>query len=179
MKRRPKMSDNELNVWFNNQKIEDEKGCWNWTGVINSGYGQVSIKAKRILVHRYSLQLYLGRPVPKNLEVRHMCHNTTCFNPLHLKEGTHSQNMKDMVEAGRQAKGVFLSARLIGIKRNSAQGEKNGRAKLTNNQVLEIRSLFDTKNNCELAKMFNVTKTTISYIRSGKSWKNTIEKTMI
>lgn len=171
MKRRPKMSDEELNVWFINQKIEDENGCWNWTGVINGGYGQVNIKAKRTLVHRYSLQLYIGRPISQSLEVRHMCHNTKCFNPLHLKEGTHSENMRDMVEAGRQAKGLFLSSKLIGIKRNSAHGEKNGRAKLSNVQVLEIRSLFSTKNDSELAKMFNVTKTTISYIRSGKSWK--------
>jgi len=171
MKRRPKMTDEELNIWFNNQKIEDENDCWNWSGVINHGYGRVSIKAKRVLVHRYSLQLYLGRPIPQNLEVRHMCHNTKCFNPLHLKEGTHSENMRDMVEAGRQAKGLFLSTKLIGIKRNSARGEKNGRAKLNSIQVLELRSLLPTKKDSELAKMFNVTKTTISYIRLGKTWK--------
>jgi hypothetical protein len=172
MPRRPKMSDDELNIWFLNQKTQDENGCWNWTGVINSGYGQVNIKAKRFLVHRYSLQLHLGRPVPKNLEVRHMCHNTKCFNPLHLKEGTHSENMKDMVQAGRQAKGLFLSTMLTGIKRNSASGERNGKAKLNTNQVLEIKKLLNTNTIKEISKMFNVSKPTISNIRDAKTWKN-------
>jgi hypothetical protein len=173
MPRRPNMTDEELNIWFLNQKVEDENGCWNWTGVLNGGYGHLSIKAKRILAHRYSLQLHLKRPIPKNMEVRHMCHNTKCFNPEHLKEGTHAENMNDMVQAGRQAKGLFLSVSLTGIKRDSAKGERNNKAKLTTSQVLEIISLkTSTQSSRDVGKLYSVSGTTISYIWSGKSWKH-------
>jgi len=167
------MTDEELNVWFLNQKIEDNNGCWNWTGVVNGGYGHLSIKANRILAHRYSLQLHLKRPIPKNMEVRHMCHNTKCFNPEHLKEGTHAENMNDMVQAGRQAKGASLSAVLLGIKRDSAKGERNNKAKLTSAQVLEIRALKDnTQTLGDVSKIYGVSDVTISSIWAGKTWKH-------
>ena len=173
MPRRPNMNDEELNTWFLNQKVEDDNGCWNWTGVLNGGYGHLSIKAKRILAHRYSLQLHLKRPIPKNMEVRHMCHNTKCFNPAHLKEGTHAENMNDMVQAGRQARGLFLSSTLTGIKRNSAKGERNCKAKLTPAQVLEIRSLKTTTQSLRnVGKTYGVNGVTISNIWAGKTWKH-------
>jgi hypothetical protein len=173
MPRRPNMTDEELNIWFLNQKLEDENGCWNWTGVINSGYGQVSIKGCRILCHRYSLQLFLKRPIAKNIEVRHMCHNSKCFNPTHLKEGTHAENMNDMVQAGRQARGIYLSSILKTIKRDSAKGERNNKAKLTSTQVLEIRALTtSTQSSRDIGKIYGVSGTTISMIQSGKLWKH-------
>ena len=167
------MNDEALNTWFLNQKVEDDNGCWNWTGVLNGGYGHVSIKANRILAHRYSLQLHLKRPIPKDIEVRHMCHNPRCFNPEHLVEGTHAENMKDMVEAGRQAKGAKLSAALLGIKRDSAKGERNCKAKLSSAQVLEIRALkTTTQSTRDIGKIYGVSGTAIGSILNGKTWKH-------
>jgi hypothetical protein len=170
MPRRPTMSDEELHKWFFSQKRICDNGCWEWTGVINCNYGQLSVKGKRILTHRYSLQLHLGREIPKGTEVRHMCHNTTCFNPEHLKEGTHSENMNDMVLASRQAKGNELSQKLKGIQHINGRGEKNGRSKLTEHDVLQIRN--DTlKSNRDLAKDYGVSDTQIMRIRNRTTWK--------
>lgn len=170
MPRRPTMSDEELHKWFLSQKRICENGCWEWMGVINSGYGQLSVKGKRILAHRFSLQLHLNRPIPKDIEVRHMCHNSICFNPEHLEEGTHRQNMEDMVNASRQAKGEALSNKLKGIVHINGRGEKNGRSKLTERQVLDIRT-NTTKSNSMLSKEYGVSDTQIMRIRDGKTWK--------
>jgi DNA-binding transcriptional regulator YiaG len=163
-KKRKNMTDEELEKWFFEQKTITETGCWEWTGVrIKNGYGMLSVKRIRYLAHRYSLQLFLKRPIIDKLEVRHMCHNPPCINPLHLKEGTHSENMSDMVNANRQAQGEYLSQRLTGIKHTNAAGVKNHKSKLTIEQITEIRSLtIKTK---DIAKLFNVSANTIRRVK--------------
>ena len=51
-------------------------------------------------------------------------------------------------------------------------GEKNPKAKLTEEEVKEIKRLRREKNlsQSELAKIFGVTGCNISYILSGKTW---------
>jgi predicted DNA-binding protein YlxM (UPF0122 family) len=53
-------------------------------------------------------------------------------------------------------------------------GEKNGSAKLTNNQVLEIYELVwnSTLSYGEIAKKFNVTTVCIGSIKHGKTWNS-------
>jgi len=173
MPRRPNMNDEELREWFFNHKTVSDNGCWEWNGVkIKDGYGMLSVKGKRFLVHRYAMILHLGRDIEDKTEIRHMCHNTSCFNPDHLREGTHQQNMTDMVIAGRQAKGEHLKIKTRGIPHLSSRGEGNGRSKMTNDQVLEIRRLSETLSHREIAKQFNVSKTTITAIICRRTWKN-------
>ena len=54
------------------------------------------------------------------------------------------------------------------------KGEKNGRAKLNNEKVLEIIKLIQSKKYSlvEIAKMYNVTPTSISAIKNKKTWKH-------
>lgn len=170
MTRRPKMNDIELEEWFFNQK-QIENGCWLWTGVrIKGGYGILSVKGQRVLSHRFSLSLHLKRPIQFGLEVRHMCHTTSCINPDHLEEGTHTQNMNDMVVANRQAAGKRLSEALLGREHVNGCGEKNGRAVLTSNQVHEIRKSGSSSG--DLAKQYGVSKPTILRIINRKTWKH-------
>lgn len=169
MPRRPNMNDEELVIWFYNQKNITESGCWEWTGVLNGGYGQLSVRGKRILAHRFSLQTFLKRLIPSTLEVRHMCNNPKCINPEHLKEGTHSENMNDMVMSNRQARGKSLSDKLIGIPHPKTAGSKNGRAKLSEEDVLSIRN---SNESCRsLSKQHCVSTTHIRRIQSNVSWK--------
>lgn len=171
MPRRPNMNEEELIKWFYQQKRVTDSGCWEWTKCITGGYGRVSIFGRRILVHRYSLEVYLNRPIPRHLEVRHMCHNPICYNPEHLQEGTHYQNMRDMVESNRQSKGEKLSARLKGIKHVKAAGAENSNSKLTEEQVLEILAHKGIPRCREyLAKVYNVSIRQIERIQNGKSW---------
>jgi len=170
MPRRPKMNDAELEEWFFSQK-RIENGCWLWTGVqIKDGYGTLSVKGQRVLSHRFSLSLHLKRPITLGLEVRHICHNPLCFNPDHLEEGTHVENMNDMIIAKRQAAGKRLSEVLVGKEHINGRGEKNGRSVLTSNQVLEIRKSVSSIG--DLTKQYGVSKTTIRAILSRKIWKH-------
>lgn len=173
MPRRPNMNDVELREWFFNNKTISDNGCWEWNGVrLKDGYGMLSVKGKRFLVHRYSLILHLGREIEAKKEVRHICHNPSCFNPEHLEEGSHQQNMTDMVVANRQAKGDKLKSRVTGIPHIPSRGEGNGRAKLTNAQVLEIRSLSERLSHRDIADRFKVSKTTITAIIRRRTWTN-------
>lgn len=67
-------------------------GCWRWTGVPGShGYGTISINAKTRLAHRVSYELWVG-PIPKGMQVDHLCRNKRCVNPLHMEVVTHRVN---------------------------------------------------------------------------------------
>ena len=129
--------------------------CWIWNGSIGSdGYGNLKINQKSVKAHRYA---YLEKgPLHPELIVRHTCHNKKCVNPNHLKQGTHLDNMKDMVLAKRSRVGI-----------------KNNLVKLTEKEVFEIRSMIKTglKDHI-IAESFCVGRTTIRDIRRRKTWKH-------
>lgn len=52
----------------------------------------------------------------------------------------------------------------------SACGERNGRSKLTQEEVNEIR-LDNELNQYQLASKYNVSQSTINRIKSNKGWK--------
>jgi hypothetical protein len=175
MPRRPNMNNDELKIWFYNQKNITETGCWNWLGgKIKNGYGMTSVNGKRYLTHRYSLELFNNEPIDKNLEVRHMCHNPSCYNPNHLKTGTHNDNMKDMVNAGRQSKGLSLSLKLKNIERKKLLGENNLKSKISEKEVREICILKDFISPLELSEIYSISKTHIHRIQSRKFWKHVV-----
>lgn len=75
-------------------------GCWEWQGAQRGGYGRLSyqfgprlnIGAKRMVsAHWVSYDLLVG-PVPKGLELDHLCRNRICVNPGHLEPVTHREN---------------------------------------------------------------------------------------
>lgn len=51
-------------------------------------------------------------------------------------------------------------------------GEANGRARLTIEQVIEIRSLKGKASQRQLAREFDVARTTIQLIHQGKNWRS-------
>lgn len=144
----------EERFWHYVDKKMDHE-CWNWTGArLKGGYGQIGINNKIIQVHRFSWELHFGE-IPKNLCVLHKCNNPSCVNPNHLYLGTNKDNSEYMVECNRQAK-----------------GENNGRSKLTESQVKEIRNLKGQLSIRKIAKIFNVDNTTISEIHRNQIWKH-------
>ena len=82
--------------------IENLLDCWVWTGgTVGRGYGYLSRGGpKLILAHRYVWEITYG-PIPDGLCILHKCDNPPCVNPTHLYIGTHSDNMRDMIERGR------------------------------------------------------------------------------
>lgn len=70
-----------------------ESGCWEWTGTrISSGYGQFSVRSKRVLAHRWAYAHYIG-PIPEGLSLDHLCRNRACCNPQHVEPVTHRENV--------------------------------------------------------------------------------------
>jgi hypothetical protein len=135
-------------------------GCWLWTGnKQHQGYGRTRIDnnpngAKR-LVHRISLELHLGRPIADDMMVAHapvVCHNRLCVNPAHLREATAFENAFDRE-----------------LDETVARGEKGGKTKLTEGQVIAIKA--DARVQRIIAKQYNVSQSTISLIKQNKNWK--------
>lgn len=132
-------------------------GCWIWTGSYNNGgYGRTKYKQQADLAHRLFYELYVG-PIPYGLLIRHRCDNRQCVNPYHLLPGTYQDNVNDMVERARQAKGEAVSTN-----------------KLTEQEAKEIidlltHGIFTHK---KIANLYNVHKSAIHHIAGGRSWKH-------
>lgn len=57
---------------------------------------------------------------------------------------------------------------------NSVRGEKVGTSKLKEVEVLEVKELLHKGKSCNsISKIYNVSHTTISRIKNGKTWKHT------
>ena len=135
--------------------------CWNWTGPLNEhGYGRISMNSKNTYIHRIMYQYFYGDiPEDKPL-VLHTCDNPKCCNPKHLYAGTQKDNAQDRVKRNPDS----------WSKKTGRMGEKNHAAKLTEKQVIEIRTSQETQNT--IAKRFNVGRTIISLIKNRKTWKH-------
>lgn len=146
--------------WSYVSKTSDED-CWIWLGGKSKNYGMFSLgrddSPRLLMAHRVSYAIHndlTPQELPKLL--RHTCDNPSCVNPHHLLGGTHKDNTRDMFERGREV---------------ICRGEKNGSAKLTQNQVEEIRNLLSNgKSANSIAKLFGVSHTLINGIRDKKYW---------
>lgn len=133
--------------------LENEGGCWVWQGnQSDDGYGRVRIEGKKRRAHIVSFEYAFG-PVPEGLMVCHECGNSLCINPSHLYAGTYSDNYADMVRHGT---------------RNTPRGQDAPKAKLTEAQVLEIRS--DHRSTRVIAEIYGMGKSTIQQIKAGEIW---------
>jgi len=152
---------NEERFWLYVEKCDD--GCWRWTGGGDkNGYGQFNINRKPVRAHRYSYEHHHPLTTPMSgidLYILHSCNNPACVNPAHLRLGTHQENMNDMTQYGR---GVAL------------KGEKNGYAKLNENQVLEIRNRYDAGGITQqkLADEYGVSVSLIGRIINRNRWSH-------
>jgi hypothetical protein len=138
--------------------------CWNWIKFRNAdGYGQFwdgtyrNEQPRFINAHRW-LWIHLHGQIEDHLRVCHSCDNPSCCNPAHLFIGTQRDNMHDAIRKGRW--------------NPSSPGEKNPRAKLTWEQVREMRSSYTGRRGeiGDLAVLYGVTRDQISKILLGKAW---------
>lgn len=139
-------------------KVDSSAGpsaCWPWTGRRRpAGYGQIRVAGRTLGANRVALELTLGRPLAPGMKSLHSCDNPPCCNPAHLQEGTQAENIRQREERGRR----------------NVTGARNPRAKLTVEDVREIRSLADRFSRRELAARFGVSGPSVSYIINGKTW---------
>lgn len=126
--------------------INKTDDCWIWTSATNGTYGIFWLNQKQILAHRLSYSIYNNVIIAPSQVIRHKCNNKLCINPNHLETGTLKDNSQDRWRDGTMNN------------------------KLTSEQVLLIRASKESI--AELANFYQVNKSTISKIKSKKTWSH-------
>lgn len=150
----PKIEIHKTNANARDFEYEiDKNGCWICTSHANeNGYPWARMHVKD-LIHRHVYRLKTGNWDIDGIVIRHTCDNPRCINPDHLIAGTHADNVRDRVERNR-----------------SAVGERHGRSKLTEAQVMEIIN-DDHTPKTTLARKHKVDAKVIRDIKNKKTWR--------
>ena len=133
-------------------KVKKSDGCWEWTAYKNEkGYGRFlwpkSGHRSMMMAHRFSYIVHYGA-FDESLFILHKCDNPSCVNPEHLFTGTHQDNVRDMLEKGRDTQ-----------------------RKLTESDVIKIRGLAENGTpSLEISRMYNIDKAHAWAVTRGKSW---------
>ncbi len=72
--------------------LADGTGCWVWQRSKRDGYGQMWVGGTTVGTHRLAYEIVKG-PIPKGLEIDHLCRNRRCINPDHLEAVTGRENI--------------------------------------------------------------------------------------
>lgn len=141
---------------FSEKHTLDPGGCWLWTAYVTRlGYGRFGMNGLALPAHRVSWMLHFG-PIPDGLFVCHRCDVRNCVNPAHLFLGTALDNAQDMMLKGRGGQ---------------RKGEAHHRAKLTAEQVLDIRKQFLCGvRQSAIRRQFGISKAQVSKICRNQSW---------
>jgi len=132
--------------------------CWEWQAATHkSGYGKVWWPGHKYAIQAHRVAFFLAHGYFPKAMVRHTCDNRPCCNPAHLVEGTQLDNMRDAAKRDR-----------------SAYGSRNGQAKLTEDDVREIRRVFVVGHPeygaAALSRKYGVTPEAIARAARGITW---------
>lgn len=136
-----------------------------WDGYLEVKLYDNSGGSRTYLVHRLVLETFVG-PCPEGQECRHLDRKRTNNSLKNICWGTPKENGEDKKRHGTTNLGVRG--------RHYNQGEKHPTAKLTEEQVREIRRLHEVErfSNCELGRRFGVHNAVISMIVHRKTWSH-------
>jgi DNA-binding transcriptional regulator YiaG len=109
------------------------------------------------LAHRLVCEHFNGpAPTPEH-QAAHSCGHRSCVNHKHLRWATASANQMDRPLHG-----------------TSNRGEASARARLTEDEVRQIRSLRGVSTQREIAELYGVDHKTICNIHRGLTWRHII-----
>ena len=132
---------------------DPNSGCWLWVGTWSmKGYGNLVVKGKTYRAHRLQWERFNG-PIPDGLIVCHRCDTPPCVNPDHLFLGTNKDNTLDAVSKGHIGAGII-----------------NGNSKLTESQVLAIRT--DGRPARIIGDAYGVGASAIQHIKTRRTWRH-------
>ena len=115
----------------------------------------VGDKKARIFLHRIVANAFLGPPPTDRHVVNHLDGIKTNCAASNLEWTTHAGNARHAADNG-----------LL----RPLRGEANGRAKLTAEQVEEIRRLKGSESQRDIAERFEVARSLVQRIHQGKAW---------
>lgn len=124
--------------------IEEDRGyetpCWIWQRATTHGYGVHRRSGRSITAHIVFYEEKFG-PVPKGLELDHLCRVRACCNPDHLEAVTTATNTR-----------------------------RGNQTKLTWDQVNQIRAIGRSMKQIDIAAMFGIGTSQVSRILLGQRW---------
>ncbi len=151
----------EVLAFFTTDFVQVERGyltpCFEWSRARDQkNYGKIRFAGKSHYAHRLHWEFRKGA-IPAGLFVCHHCDNPPCIRLSHLFLGTAGENILDAARKGRMPR-----------------GEANGRAKLTEEQVREIRRLHANGlvSFTRLSRLFGVRPWAIEGIVKRGKWKH-------
>ena len=169
-------------------KVDKTGACWLWTaGTNDGGYGRFRDTAagRTMGAHRKAYELSSGEAIPSGVMVLHRCDNPPCVNPGHLFLGSHAENMADRQRKCRQAKGPAFAAATAATRARGdrsgarshpetlARGERHGRSKLTDREVVGARFAWVMADASfqALANAIGVHRSTVARAVKGQAWR--------
>jgi hypothetical protein len=122
-------------------------GCWQWLGVRKKGYGHTGREGRTYRAHRLACETWIG-PIPKGLQVQHLCNHRACCNPAHLVVGTNAANVYYSIASGRT------------------------KTKLTPRQAAQVKwlALHSRMTQVAIAKLYGVAADRVAEIKKGRAW---------
>ncbi len=132
----------------------EERDCIFWPfGCAKNGYAMISYQGRNTTASRICCEIYHGQPPTPQHQAAHSCGNghLGCVNPNHLRWATPKENTKEKYDHG-----------------TILYGERSPVAKLSDEQVAEIRHRHGAESAKDLAKEFGVCRGHIFDLVSGK-----------
>ena len=165
---RPPKGLSEIELFMRHVQ-KQPNGCWNWTASLKypkrplASYGQCKFRGKMQSAHRVSYILFNGE-IPEEMCALHKCiGNPLCVNPDHLYPGTKKNNAEERKRQGREG---------------NHKGDANGRAKVTEAMVIEMRKLRPpnhrlwTPSYDAIARRYGLSVSSTKQIINGYTWKH-------
>lgn len=136
--------------------------CWPWTAAKDlRGYGCFRVGSmsdgtrRQVHASTWVCEQRLGRRFVRGEMACHHCDNPSCCNPTHLYVGNARTNGRDASDRGL----LWTVPQL---------GQDNPNAKLTEAEARAIARSAESLS--VLGRRYGVSKTQVSWIKSGKSW---------
>lgn len=151
--------------WRNVLIPDNPDGCWLWTGDhFNNGYPRFGLDGWQHIATRVAYAVYHGKEADGF--VCHTCDTPLCVKPMHLWDGDHTENMRDMVSKHRHF--AMTHPELI------RRGTDSPFAILTEEQVIQIRHRYDAGDHgmTAMGLEYGVSPSNIWQIVRRNSWKH-------
>lgn len=136
------------------QQSTDACCMWPFAKSTRTGYGILNDAKTTTPAHRKQCVLVHGAPPLKQHQAAHSCGNRLCVNPRHLRWATPVENAADQLTHGTRMR-----------------GERQGSAKLTREQVHEIRRLKSEGNSGgAIARSMGLSRSHVNRLAKAESW---------